>query len=111
MDECKRNPDPALHISNRRIATERYQLPPAVLQYKRKNEVHQGFGRKQAVIDIEGQLTGSIVPTSEVSQAKNGMPPAQIRLVKALQAVPTGYRMDIVGRVAATQHGREAIDS
>jgi uncharacterized protein DUF3435 len=92
MDECKRNPDPALisliEESRRNVTNSRQRL-----QYKRKNEVRQGLGRKQAVIDIEGQLTGSIVPTSEASQAKNGMPPEQIRLVKALQAVPTEWTL------------------
>ena len=44
--------------------------------------------------------------TSEASQMANDMPPEQIRLVKALQAVPTEWTLEGPGRVAATQHGR-----
>jgi len=56
VDKCKHNPDQA-HRSGRRIATERYQH----LWYKRENEARQEFSWKQAVIDVEGQLCGSVV--------------------------------------------------
>ncbi|OXV06240.1 hypothetical protein Egran_05994 [Elaphomyces granulatus] len=53
--------------------------------------------QKQAVIDIERQLSGSIVPdedTSEASQMVNDMPPEQIRLIEALQAIPTVWTLE-----------------
>jgi hypothetical protein len=96
VDECERNPDPALiplvKESQRNITNIRQRL-----RYKRKNEVRQEFSQKQAVIDIERQLSGSIVPdedASEASQMVNDMPPEQIRLIEALQAIPTAWTLE-----------------
>jgi hypothetical protein len=95
-DEYEGNPDaaliPLLEESERNVTNTRQRL-----RYKRRNEVRQEFSRKQAVIDIERQLSGSMVPdedTSEVSLAEDDMPPEQIRLVDALQAVPTIWTLE-----------------
>ncbi|KAH2102487.1 hypothetical protein KXV26_008824, partial [Aspergillus fumigatus] len=65
--------------------------------YKRRKEVRQEFSRKQAVIDIERQLSGSAVHDEddrEFSQAEYEMPPAQIRLVEKLLVVPTSWSLE-----------------
>lgn len=77
---------PLVEESQRNITNIRQRL-----RYKRKNEVRREFSQKQAVIDIERQLSGSIVPdedTSEASQMANDMPPEQIRLI---EAIPTAW--------------------
>ncbi|KAN0073334.1 hypothetical protein V8E54_008554 [Elaphomyces granulatus] len=60
-----------------------------VVDGQRENEARQEFSWKQAVIDVEGQLCGSVVldeDTTEVSQADDDIPLEQICLVEALQA-------------------------
>jgi uncharacterized protein DUF3435 len=77
---------PLVEESQRNITNIRQRL-----RYKRKNEVRREFSQKQAVIDIERQLSGSVVPdedTSEASQMANDMPPEQIRLI---EAIPTAW--------------------
>jgi hypothetical protein len=96
VDEYNRNPDlaliPLLEESSRNVSNTRQRL-----HYKRRNEIRRDFSRKQAVIDIKRQVSGSIVPdesTSEVSQADNDMPPEQVRLAEAPQAVPTMWILE-----------------
>jgi hypothetical protein len=68
MDECERNPDPAL-IS--------------LVEESRRNvtNTRRGYNiqaEERNVSGVRHQLTGSIVPdedTSEASQADDGMPP------------------------------------
>ncbi|KAK9550408.1 hypothetical protein V6Z79_008273 [Aspergillus fumigatus] len=79
------------------------------LQYKRRKEVRQEFSRKQAVIDIERQLSGSAVHDEddrEFSQAEYEMPPAQIRLVEKLLVVPTSWSLE-----AEWQRRHEAVEA
>lgn len=62
------------------------------LQDKRRKEARREFIRKQAVIDIERQLTGGAVsdePAREVLRKEFIMPPEQILLVETFFTWPT----------------------
>lgn len=62
------------------------------LQDKRRKEIRRDFSRKQAVIDIERQLTGGAVsdePAREVLRKEFAMPSEQILLVETLFTWPT----------------------
>ena len=62
------------------------------LQEKRRKELRRDFSRKQAVIDIERQLTGGAVsdePAREVLRKEFAMPPEQILLVEMFFTWPT----------------------
>ncbi|KAH8431665.1 DUF3435 domain-containing protein [Aspergillus melleus] len=62
------------------------------LQEKRRKEIRRDFSRKQAVIDIERQLTGGAVsdePARQVLRKEFAMPPEQILLVETFFTWPT----------------------
>lgn len=62
------------------------------LQDRRRKEVRREFSRKQAVVDIERQLTGGSVsdePAREVLRKEFTMPPEQILLVETFFTWPT----------------------
>lgn len=62
------------------------------LQEKRRKEIRRDFSRKQAVVDIERQLTGGAVsdePAREVLRKEFAMPPEQILLVETFFTWPT----------------------
>ena len=62
------------------------------LQDRRRKEARREFSRKQAVIDIERQLTGGAVsdqPAREVLRKEFTMPPEQILLVEMFFTWPT----------------------
>jgi hypothetical protein len=62
------------------------------LQERRRKEIRQDFSRKQAVIDIERQLTGSAIndePARGVLRKELAMAPEQILLVESFFTWPT----------------------
>jgi hypothetical protein len=55
------------------------------LREKQRKQIRQGFSQKQAVINIERQLTGGAVndePAREVLQKEFAMPPEQILVME-----------------------------
>lgn len=86
-----RSDDPALRAmvedQERKVKNLRRRL-----QDRRRKEVRCEFSRKQAVIDIERQLTGGAVsdePAREVLRKEFTMPPEQILLVETFFTWPT----------------------
>lgn len=67
------------------------------LREKRRKEIRRDFSRKQAVIDIERQLTGGAVndePAREVLRKEFAMPPEQILLVETFFTWPTSDALE-----------------
>ncbi|OJD20581.1 hypothetical protein ACJ73_08084 [Blastomyces percursus] len=91
-----RTGDPALQlvVSNlgRDITNTRQRL-----RYKLRNEVRQGFSRKQAVVDIERQLSGTAIHTEPAQQPSDrvcDIPPEQMYLLECLMSVPASDLLD-----------------
>jgi hypothetical protein len=95
-DRCARSDDPALRAlleqQERNVNNTRRRL-----QERRRKEIRQEFSRKQAVIDIERQLTGGAVndgPAREVLRKEFAMPPEQILLVETFFTWPTSDSLE-----------------
>lgn len=93
---CAQSDDPALPMmldrQMRNVNNTRRRL-----QEKRRKEIRQGFSRKQAVIDIERQLTGGAIddePAREVLRKEFAMPPEQIALVETFFTWPTSDSLE-----------------
>ena len=94
--QCNRSNDPTLREmledQKRRVHNLRRSL-----QGNRRKQVRRDFSRKQAVIDIQRQLTGGAVddePAREVLREEFGMPPAHVLLVEALFTWPTSDSLE-----------------
>ncbi|KAF4263839.1 hypothetical protein CNMCM8812_003855 [Aspergillus fumigatus] len=95
-DRCARSDDPTLRAlleqQERNVNNTRRRL-----QERRRKEIRQEFSRKQAVIDIERQLTGGAVndgPAREVLRKEFAMPPEQILLVETFFTWPTSDSLE-----------------
>lgn len=67
------------------------------LRYKRLGQVRREFGPKQAVIDINGQLDGTILLEGDAVEEvppDDDMPVLQATLVKKLTTVPTVWTLE-----------------
>ncbi|KAH1515597.1 hypothetical protein KXX29_009720 [Aspergillus fumigatus] len=95
-DRCARSDDPTLRAllkeQERNVDNTRRRL-----REKLRKEIRQGFSRKQAVIDIERQLTGGAVndePAREVLRKEFAMPPEQILVVETFFTWPTSDSLE-----------------
>lgn len=95
-DRCARSDNPTLRAllkqQERNVDNTRRRL-----REKRRKEIRQGFSRKQAVIDIERQLTGGAVndePAREVLRKEFAMSPVQILLVETFFTWPTSDSLE-----------------
>jgi hypothetical protein len=95
-DRCAQSNDPTLQAlleqQRRNVNNTRRRL-----QERRRKEMRQEFSRKQAVIDIERQLTGAAVNDElarEVLQKEFDMPPAHILLVETFFTWPTSDSLE-----------------
>lgn len=93
---CAQSDDPALPTmldeQVRNVNNTRRRL-----QEKRRKEIRRNFSRKQAVNDIERQLTGGAIsdePAREVLRKEFAMPPEQIFLVEAFFTWPTSDSLE-----------------
>jgi hypothetical protein len=91
QDQCDQTDNPALLVmlkdQKRNVINTR-----RCLQERLRKELRQDFSRKQAVINIQRQLTGSVVNNEhawEVLRQEYAMPPEQIQLVEKLFTWPT----------------------
>ena len=95
-DRCNKSNDVALLAmlkeQERQVNNTRRRL-----QEKRRKEMRQNFSRKQAVIDIERQLTDGAIndePAREVLRKEFAMPPEQILLVDTFFTWPTSDSLE-----------------
>ncbi|KAH1415219.1 hypothetical protein KXX64_006687 [Aspergillus fumigatus] len=95
-DRCAQSNDPTLRAlleqQERSVHNTRRRL-----QERRRKEIRQEFSRKQAVIDIERQLTGGAVndePAREVLRQDFAMPPEHILLVESFFTWPTSNSLE-----------------
>ncbi|KAH2486209.1 hypothetical protein ACP6JB_004893 [Aspergillus fumigatus] len=95
-DRCAQSNDPTLRAlleqQERSVHNTRRRL-----QERRRKEIRQVFSRKQAVIDIERQLTGGAVndePAREVLRQDFAMPPEHILLVESFFTWPTSNSLE-----------------
>jgi hypothetical protein len=66
-------------------------------RYKQKNNMRQGFSRKNAIMEINGQQSGAILPEDDVSNPPlepDDVPPEMARLAEALLSVPAEWTLE-----------------
>ncbi|EED20923.1 C2H2 finger domain protein, putative [Talaromyces stipitatus ATCC 10500] len=95
QDDYERNPIPEL-ASELAQAQGRVLNTRQRLRYKRLAQVRRDFGPKQAVIDANGQLDGTILPDDGAVEVlpEDDMPLQQVRLVEGLTTVPTVWTLE-----------------
>ncbi|THC87454.1 hypothetical protein EYZ11_013100 [Aspergillus tanneri] len=94
--QCDSSSDPALRVTLADQECKVHNLRRS-LQEKRRKELRRDFSRKQAVIDIERQLTGGAVndnPAREVLQKEFAMPPSQILVLETFFTWPTSDSLE-----------------
>lgn len=90
---CRRNPSPRNRSRLDRLVQDVNKTFNRLLRALKK-EVRKAFDRKQAVIDIERQLSGTAVhdeEAKEILRTEVKMPPEQIRLLEKLFTWPTSH--------------------
>ncbi|EEH20209.2 hypothetical protein PABG_02468 [Paracoccidioides brasiliensis Pb03] len=81
---------PLLQERQREVSNTRQRL-----RYEQKGRLRKDFSRKQAVIDIECQLSGSGRPAvREVPRREFEMPPQMVHLLAMLHALPTSDSLE-----------------
>jgi hypothetical protein len=96
QDIYEQNPIPEfaseVALAHKRVLNTRQRL-----RYKRLGQVRREFGPKQAVIDTNGQLDGTILPEDDAAEEvplDDNMPVIQVTLVEKLTAVPTVWTLE-----------------
>ncbi|KUL83660.1 hypothetical protein ZTR_11050 [Talaromyces verruculosus] len=96
QDNYEQNPIPELASvvaqAQKRVLNTRQRL-----RYKRLGQVRREFGPKQAVIDTNGQLDGTILPEDDVVEEvppDDDMPILQATVLEKLTAVPTVWTLE-----------------
>ncbi|KAH8691891.1 putative C2H2 finger domain protein [Talaromyces proteolyticus] len=83
---------PALNEAQREVTNARQRA-----RYKQKNDMRRGFSRKNAIIEINGQLSGSILPEDDISHPPleaDDVPPEMALLAEALLSVPVEWTLE-----------------